>query len=72
GALLYLHQTCGPDGDPCRSESPTLAYAGLGAGLVLGALATYLFVTDRPSRDGFQLTLRPTNRGGLVGLSLDY
>lgn len=72
GALLYLHQTCGPDGDPCRSESPTLAYAGLGAGLALGALATYLFIADRPSRNGFQLTLRPTDKGALVGLSLDY
>jgi hypothetical protein len=71
-SLLYLHQTCGPDGDPCRSASPTLAYASLGTGLALSALAAYLFVSDRPRRDGLQVTVRPATGGVLLGLSLDY
>ena len=71
-SLLYLHQTCGPDGDPCRGASPTLAYASLGTGLALSALAAYLFVSDRPRRDGLQVTVRPAVGGVVVGFSLDY
>jgi hypothetical protein len=72
GAALYLHQTCGLDGDPCRSGSPTLAYAGLAAGTALGVVATYLFFSDRRSSHAPRVSVQPTSGGGLVGLSLTY
>ena len=72
GAALYLHQTCGPDGDSCRSGSPTFAYAGLAAGAVLGVVATYLFFSDRPGPHAPRVSVQPTRGGGLVGLSLVY
>lgn len=72
GSLLYLHQTCGPDGDPCRSETPTLAYASLGAGVALGAVATYLFFSDSSSRRAVRVSVQPTSGGAVVGLSSAY
>jgi hypothetical protein len=72
GAALYLHQTCGPDGDPCRVGSPALAYAGLAVGTALGVVATYLFFSDRSSPHAPRVSVQPTSGGGLVGLSLVY
>ncbi|TMQ05832.1 MAG: hypothetical protein E6J90_35425 [Deltaproteobacteria bacterium] len=72
GSLLYLHQTCGPDGDPCRSESPTLAYASLGAGAALGIVAAYLFFSDRSGPQALRVGLQPTRGGVVLGLSLGY
>ena len=72
GAALYLHQACGPDGAPCRSGSPTLAYAGLAAGTALGVVATYLLFSDHSSLDAPRVSVQPTRGGGLVGLSLTY
>lgn len=72
GAALYLHQTCGPDAAPCRSGSPTLAYASLAAGTALGVVAMYLFLSDRPSPHAPHVSVQPTSGGALVGLSLAY
>ena len=72
GAALYLHHTCGPDGDPCRSGAPALAYAGLAVGTALGVVATYLVFSDRSSPHAPRVSVQPTRRGGLVGLSLAY
>jgi hypothetical protein len=72
GALLYLHETCGPEGDPCRGNSPTLAYVSIGAGVALGAVATYLFVSDDQGSRGPRLSLQPTRHGAMVGVSLAY
>ena len=46
--LLYLHQGCGADTDPCSSpyRSAMAGDIGMAAGMVLGTLATYLFVHD--------------------------
>jgi hypothetical protein len=71
-AALYLHRTCGPDGDPCRSDSPALAYAGLAVGTALGVVATYLIFSDRPRPHAPRVSVQPTSGGGLVGLSLVY
>jgi hypothetical protein len=72
GSLLYLHESCGPETDPCRGGSPTLAYASLGTGAALGIVAAYLFFSDRRGRQSLRVGVQPTNGGVVLGLSLGY
>lgn len=74
GGLLYLHQGCGADTDPCgtpfRSAMP--GYVGVAAGMALGMLAAYLFVHDaKPSR-GPSVTAAPSRSGGIVGVTMGF
>jgi hypothetical protein len=56
GVLLYKHS----------SSSTTPGYACLGAGVALGAVATFLFLHDRG--DGHAVTVTPTDAGASVSV----
>lgn len=74
GGLLYLHQSCGADTDPCSSpyRSAMPGYIGVAAGVALGMLATYLFVHDARTSRGPSLTAAPSSSGATVGVTIGF
>jgi hypothetical protein len=69
GALLYFHHACHHDCSAVTS-SWTPGLVGLGAGVALGAVATYLFVHDgrTPNVPQRQAVVMPSMNGAVLGV----
>jgi hypothetical protein len=72
--LLYVHESCGSDADPCNSpfRSRTPGYLSVVTGVALGALATFLFVRDAKTSRRPSLTVVPSRSSALIGMAMSF
>lgn len=74
GGLLYLHERCGTNTDPCNSpfRSTIPGYLSVATGVALGALATYLYFHTAKTSRRPSWTVAPSSSSALIGVAMSF